>query len=232
MSMPLAFVMKSFSWDFRRANQETRDLRKVEPYVLAYCADATGAVHRSVTPIYANSPRRGRQEMTGVGHIFYGQKDPKGVLAFAVAIIESDEEIRRAGTSLADILDRPELTNTARATSSLIASAVRLAGNATPVVGIVDNVVGLLQNSLRIAARVMGRNPDDIMWVNSGSFLADTTPPYNWGRRAEARSAKVIRKNAAFKLEYEVIHTSTDLAHTIELEAASKMRRLPTIFTP
>lgn len=231
MSLSIAFVMKSFWWDFRRSGQLGPDHRRLEPYVLAFCADAEGQIHRSLTPIYANSPRVGRQQMTGTGHIFYGPKDPKGCLAFAIAVVESDEDIRAAGARMEEILGGQAVAKTTKAASDLIVSAVATAGKTTPVGAIVSGVVTLLHESLKIVARAMKGNPDDVMWVNSGSFLADSSPPYQWGRRAEVRSSRKVKGRSAFGLEYEVLRTSAEMNEAIKLEGASDIRSLPSIFT-
>ncbi|WP_224192758.1 hypothetical protein [Nannocystis pusilla] len=228
--MSVAFVMKSFWWNFKGSRQLGYDLRRVEPYVLAFCADASGQIHRSVTPIYANSPRAGRQQMSGMGHIFYGPRDPGGVLAFAIAVIESDADIRGAGVRMEAILSRPEVTTATKAASDLIVNAVAAAGNATPVGAIVGGVVTLLESTLQIVARAMQSNPDDVMWLHSGSFLADTSPPYQWGRRGEVGSALAVRGRSAFGLEYEVVRTTVALANDIRVEAEENLRSLPSVF--
>ena len=229
MAMSIAFVMKSFWWNFSGSRQLGYDLRRVEPYVLAFCVDARGGVHRSVTPIYTNSPRQGRAQMTGTGHIFYGPGDPGGVLAFAIAVVESDEDIRRAGARIETFFDAPDVKATVKAASDLIVKAVATAGNAAPVTAIVTGVASLLEQSLKLVARAMKSNADDIMWVNSGSFLADTGTPYQWGRRFEVGSALEVDGKPAFGMEFEVLRTSDELRQCIDQECKDRVRRLPTI---
>lgn len=234
MSMPIAFVMKSFWWNFRGSKQLGMDQRRVEPYVLAICADGDGEIHRSVTPIYANSPRQGRQEMTGVGHIFYGPKDPKGVLAFALAVIESDADIRGSGARLDEALADPVVTDASKSVSDLIVRAVATAGNTTPVGAIVDGALSVLHGTIRIVARAMQSNPDDVMWVQSGSLLGATSQPYFWGRRSTIHSTLKGKGKgqSLFGLDYEVLRTDDDLKKSVHKEADANLRKLPSVFTP
>lgn len=232
MSMSIAFVLKGLSWNFRRSGQIGRDQRRLEPYVLAFCADGDGQIHHSMTPIYANSPRVGRQQMTGTGHIFYGPKDPRGVLVFAAAVVESDADIRDAGARMDAILSGGEVRDRTRDISAHIVAAASAAGSTTLVGQVVAALVETLHASLQIVARAMHTDPDDVEFVDSGSFLASTTPPYHWGRRLEAHSPRQVFGRPAFTLEYEVLRVNESLHREITSEVGGGYRSLPSVLRP
>jgi len=157
----ISLSVTEFWWNFENSGQGGADLKKVEPYLLTAVADAQGHVRVERSPILNNSERKGRARPLGHGQVIYGPADPGGRLYFAIAIVESDHEIRKAGKALESALGSPEYASLTQTIQSALSTANMAAGVVFETLGSV----------LQLVAGGMKGNADDTMFVRYGTLL-------------------------------------------------------------
>ncbi|MEM0895398.1 MAG: hypothetical protein AAGJ79_00835 [Verrucomicrobiota bacterium] len=141
-----------------------------EPYIVTLAADS----HGSATPQIEFSTRPFPKVAVGEtvtfqnhGHLIYGPKQPGEFAAYSILFMESDEDIRKIGERVSEIINSEE-------TKAILKAVVTANPGAA-------TVAGGLQQVLSLVARVMKQNRDDELFQTSGTLLRDVNgaPPYN-----------------------------------------------------
>ncbi len=203
--------VSEFHWDFRGSGQGGFDLTRVEPFFLGVTADAHGNVFVAPTPIGAQEPRVGRRRLHGIGHVCYGPADPGNMMLFTGAIVESDHDIRAAGRRIQALMGTPDFQDASRAAGGVVRSTLSAASASSAVGTVVQGALQALEELVQLAATSMAGNPDDIMFVDSGAFPRDITPPYLEGRQQVAASRQTDGEGRPrFGFTFEVLRLGVD----------------------
>jgi hypothetical protein len=133
--------------------------------------------------------RRGaKTPFLGYGMQIYGPANPGEFLAFSVLVMESDQDVRKAGESLRAALD-----------SDFAQTAFSTLGTINPSVAIATK---LAEQLARLIAERMKKNEDDEVFLTSGALLRDVMDAEN---KAFHIQEMMFPSNDYVDLEIEVL---------------------------
>jgi hypothetical protein len=157
--------------------------RYSEPYILsmAICKDQieNGGIHFNSLS-FPNVKVGDTIEFLGQGHLVYGPGNPGEFLAFTILFMESDDDIREAGSKIEAI-----------AKSKAAELGIKAVMAANPTYGA---ALTLLKELSILVADQMKKDKDDELFRINGTILRDSTPPFDILRRYNKKNDFISAK--------------------------------------
>jgi hypothetical protein len=174
------------------------DRKYSEPYFICIAIPESGNAKLDKVELstrYHPKTRRGvKQEMAGEGIQIYGPANPGEYLAFSILVMESDEDVRKAGETIEELVK----SNFAKALGKVVA------GVATPTAAVALEVAERL---VREVARLMSKDKDDELFYLPGSLLRDVLGE---GKVPYQVQEVLTRSNDHVELEIQVLPIDGD----------------------
>ncbi len=161
----IAVVIKQFTL---KKKSESFLQRYSEPYIISLAIDETGinnpAIDFNVLP-FPRVRKGDTVDFDGQGHLIYGPDNPGEFLAYSYLFMESDQEIRKLGESIEDIVK-----------SEAVAIGTKALLKAVPTY---VTAISVLVKLTELVSRRMQQNKDDELFRRNGTLLRDVRPPFD-----------------------------------------------------
>lgn len=142
-----------------------------EPYITSLAIDASGSANPKIDFNIMSFPKiaaGGTVTMLGDGHIIYGPKNPGDFVAVSVLMMESDKDMQKLGSNIAEVVKSKAVD------LGIKALVVANPGHAA--------VLAILKEVTLFVSSFLKKNEDDFLFRTEGTFLKGHPVPYHINR--------------------------------------------------